>query len=133
MAKRFIDTELWDKEWFMELSAKHKLLLRFLFDRCDVAGVWSPNWVLASVLLGEKVTKEDLEQLHDQVVLLEDGKVFIPGFIKFQYGKLSKDCKPHVPIYKLLDKHGIDVNAIEMSDEIGKNHNITPQRKALVF
>jgi hypothetical protein len=133
MAKRFTDTELWDKAWFMELKAKHKLLIKYLFDKCDVAGIWQPNWVLASTYIGEQITPDDLAPISSLFISLPNGKIFIKDFIKFQYGKLSKDCKPHIPIYRILANNGIDIDTIEMSDAIGKTHNVTPLQKALVL
>jgi hypothetical protein len=103
--KRFVDTELWDKDWFMSLTAKSKLLIKFIWDKCDNAGVWTPNWILASTYIGEKVNPKDLEKLKGQVEILPNGKVFAPGFIFFQYGKLSESCKPHQKIISLLEKH----------------------------
>ena len=67
MAKRFTDTDLWDKEWFSTLSCKHKCLIRFLFDKCDQSGVWSSNFALASVYIGETVTEYDIEILSSRV------------------------------------------------------------------
>ena len=35
MAKRFVDTELWQKEWFQYLTLKQKVLVKYLFENCD--------------------------------------------------------------------------------------------------
>jgi hypothetical protein len=107
MAKRFTDTELWDKEWFMALPMKLKLLTRLVYDKCDASGVWSPNWSLASQYIGEKLTEKDLEKIAGQFEKLPDGKIFVTGFIVFQYGELSEKCKPHQKIFSLLKKHGL--------------------------
>lgn len=107
MAKRFTDTELWDKEWFMKLSPKHKCLIRFIFDKCDVAGVWSPNWKLASAYIGDQVSDEDLAVFNGQLEKMDAGKYFVPDFIAFQYGQLSENCKPHQKIITLLKKYSL--------------------------
>jgi HNH endonuclease len=133
MAKRFTDTEIWEKEWFMELSPKHKTLIMYLYSRCDAAGVWDINWGLASIFIGDKVCAEDLHKIADHVSVMSHKKLFIPGFIKFQYGKLSRDCKPHIPIYRLLEKHGIDVNEVEMTEGVGKTHNISDLQRMKIF
>ncbi|HEX7844360.1 MAG TPA: HNH endonuclease [Chitinophagaceae bacterium] len=133
MPKRFCDTEIWDKEWFVELSPTKKCLVQFLFAKCDVAGVWSPNYSLATFIIGEKVSEDDILSISNTFKLMDNGKIFIPEFIKFQYGKLSKDCRPHVPVYNLLKKHRIDIEEIEMSEEIGKTHNVSPKQKAFVL
>jgi hypothetical protein len=107
MPKRFVDTELWDKVWFMNLTLKLKCLTRFVYDKCDASGVWSPNWILASAYIGEPVSVKDLATLKNQFEVLPDGKVFVVDFIRFQYGELSDKCKPHQKVISLLKKHGL--------------------------
>jgi hypothetical protein len=48
MAKRLTDSELWDKEWFMELTPELKCLVKYVRDKCSMAGIWNPNWSLAN-------------------------------------------------------------------------------------
>lgn len=108
MAKRFVDSELWDKEWYMELSLKHKCFMRFLFDKCDASGVWSANWILATSYIGEKISEEDIKALGARVRKIGEKKYFLDDFISFQYGNLSPACKPHLKIIGLLEKHNID-------------------------
>jgi hypothetical protein len=107
MAKRFTDTDLWDKDWFMKLNCKEKCLIRFIFDKCDVAGVWTPNWVLASTYIGEKVTPDDLKNFAYRLTFIDSNKIFIPDFVEFQYGKLSEKCKPHLKVIATLKKYGL--------------------------
>ena len=85
MAKRFFDTELWDKEWFGDLTIKQKALVFFLFAHCDFAGIYEPNYKLIQFYIGEKITENDILAIK-QVVKLPNGKFFITDFIKFQYG-----------------------------------------------
>jgi len=113
MAKRFTDTDIWDKEWFMILSCKHKCLIRFLFDKCDVAGVWSANWMLASSYIGEQVTEQDLEIFEEHIYKISDSKFIIVDFIEFQYGTLSENCKPHQKVILLIKKYNIDLKKIK--------------------
>lgn len=107
MAKRFCDTLIWEKEWFMKLSPKHKCLFRYLTERCDPAGVWEPNWILASLYIGEYVDQSDLLLLNDQVEKLPSGKIWLSGFILFQYGKLSEKSPAHIPVYKSIEKNDL--------------------------
>jgi hypothetical protein len=110
MGKRFTDTEIWDKHWFFELKPKLKCLVKFVRDKCDVAGVWYPNWALASQYVGEKVTEKELLSIDDgkQFKKFSDGKIYCIDFIEFQYGKLSEDCRPHKKIIATLKKHGLE-------------------------
>lgn len=107
MAKRFQDTDLWDKEWFMALKPKLKCLVQFIFAKCDQAGVWSPNWMLASSFINEKVSIDDVARLKKQFEILPNGKIFVLDFIKFQYGELTEKCAPHRKVIALLKSHGL--------------------------
>lgn len=106
--KRFTDIEIWDKEWYMELTPKHKCLMRYIFDKCDASGCWKPNWKLASVHIGDKVALTDLSELpKDQYEVLGNGKIFIPDFINFQYGKISKASPAHNPVFIAIEKNNL--------------------------
>lgn len=117
MAKRFTDTDIWKKEWFLNLSLKHKLLVKFLFDNCDCAGVYEPNYILLSVCIGENITEKDIEEIK-QVRKLENGNFFIEDFLDFQYNiKSFEDLKPkfsvHKGIIKSLQKNGLISDTLE--------------------
>ena len=110
MAKRFVDTELWQKEWFQDLTLKEKILVKYIFENCDCAGVWNGNFKMASFIIGEEVTIDDLKNINlkkEQFIVLENGNIFIPDFIKFQYGTLSENCKPHKPVIEKLKKYNL--------------------------
>ena len=110
MAKRFVDTEIWNKSWYQELSLKEKVLVRYIFEQCDCAGVWDINFRLASFIIGESVSLEDIETINEKNFLFEifdNDKIFVVDFIKFQYGTLSENCKPHKPIIEKLKKYNL--------------------------
>lgn len=110
MAKRFTDTEMWDKEWFMNLSPRLKCLVKMVRDKCDLSGVWSPNWIIAKTYVGEKVTEKELLEIDGgkQFVKISGGKIYCIGFIEFQYGSLGEKSPVHRKILNLLDTHKID-------------------------
>lgn len=108
--KRFTDTNIWDRLWFRRVAPRVKELFRYLYERCDPAGVIDPDWDLMSFMIGEKVTPKDLEALNGNVIE-RDGKLYLPQFIEFQYGKLSKDCPPHHKVFEAIAKHGITLDA----------------------
>lgn len=109
MAKRFIDTELWDKEWFMNLSCKLKCLVKLVRDKADLSGVWAPNWTIAKTYIGETVTETELLSIDEgkQFKKIPGGKIFCLGFIEFQYGQLSEKSPVHRKIINLLETHKI--------------------------
>ena len=133
MAKRFTDTLLWQKEWFLRYTPKQKLLFRFLLDNCDCAGIYEANYILLAVYIGESIEEEDILSLNEhkkQVEKLPNGKFFIPDFIKFQYGILSKTCKPHLPVIASLKQNGLEslikgyLKGIDTLKEIEKESGI---------
>jgi hypothetical protein len=121
--KRFTDVEIWNKEWFMDLTPKLKCLIRYLFDNCDAAGVWTPNWKLASLHIGEEVNEKHLRLLPDDQYEIFDGKIFLPDFINFQYGQLSESSPAHKPVFASLKKHNL-------SDRVFNRVSNTLQDKA---
>lgn len=105
--KRFTDTAKWAKSWFHDLDPTLKCLWLYICDHADNAGVWEPNWSLASHIIGKKVTEANLSAFGGRVVRLKGGKLWLESFVTFQYGKLSRDCRPHVKIFESLAKNGI--------------------------
>jgi hypothetical protein len=112
MPKRFTDTDLNRQPWFRKLKPKMKCAVRFLFDECDKAGVWLIDMETLSYFIGEEVTIEELfEKINsdkgNRIEKFGRDKIFIPGFVAFQYGELTESCKPHRPIISLLKKYGL--------------------------
>lgn len=126
MAKRFTDTEIWDKQWFMDLSPKLKCFVKYVRDKCDLAGIWYPNYMLASVYIGEQVFEDDLLNIDsgNQFGRLNDGKIFCIGFIEFQYGASLNPYSPvHKKIIDILNKHHIDY---QLKEDNTPKHLFTP-------
>lgn len=112
MSKRFTETEKWRDGWFRKLSPARKCLWTYIVDNCDQAGVIDIDWELASFQIGAKVSEGDLAAFDRQILRLDSGKLWVSSFVKFQYGKLSVDCKPHNSVFAALNKHGIDPNEV---------------------
>lgn len=121
MAKRFTDTELWGKEFFLKYSMKQKLLLRYLYDSCDNAGIYEPNYILLEVFIGEKITEEDILSLNTdkkRIVKLENGKFYLTRFIKFQQGDfLNPKNNAHKQIIAILKENRVRYNNILTPDK----------------
>lgn len=100
---------MWDKEWYMNLSCRDKCLVKMVRDKADLCGVWSPNWIIASTYVGEKVTEDILLKINggEQFKKLDNGKIYCIGFVEFQYGELSEKSPVHKKIIQLLTQNGI--------------------------
>lgn len=106
MGKRFTETAKWDDSWFVELKAEHKLAWLYCCDCCDQAGVLDLSPRLANFRIGCNVDWDEfVKACGDRVAALPDGKLWLVGFIGFQYGELSKDCKAHAPVFRLWERH----------------------------
>jgi len=104
MAKRFTASDKWDDPWFYELPDKDKLFWIFILDRCDMAGVWKVNWRMTESYLGYR---PNLDSFGGRIVVLSEGKLFVPGFIRFQYGELNPANRMHRGVLSALRGHGV--------------------------
>lgn len=107
MGKRFVDTALGRKAWFRRLPPKLKCAWRFLTDECDSIGLWSIDLDSLEFHVGERVTVEEmLEGFNSdestRLAVFQHDKLFLTGFIDFQYGTLSTECNAHIPVIKRL-------------------------------
>ena len=84
MVKRLSDSNIWNKDWFLDLSLKKKLLVKYLFDNCDCAGIYEISYRHLRNCFGEEITKEDFKGIK-QIKFISENKIFIEDFIKFQY------------------------------------------------
>lgn len=105
--KRLTATEKWGKEWFQALSLKHKCVWNYLCDACDHAGIFEPNFKLASLCIGTKITEEDFVPLGKRVRKLANGKWLLAGFVRFQYGDLTEANRAHKSVLKRLKEECI--------------------------
>jgi hypothetical protein len=110
MAKRLTDTGIWNKDWFLDLTDKQKLLVKFLFDNCDCAGIYEISYRNLKNCFNEEITKEDFLKIK-QIKFLSETKIFIEDFIFFQYGitieNLNEKNRVHKGIIKSLEKNGV--------------------------
>jgi len=111
MTRRMVDTEIWKKDWFLDLSIKQKLLVKFLYDNCDCAGVYELSYRTLRNCFDEEITKDDFAGIK-QIKFISENKIFIEDFIQFQYGVSIDELKPHKSnvhkgISKSLIKNGL--------------------------
>ena len=134
MAKRFIDTKLWDKAWFRRMEPRYKLIWIYLLTRCDHAGIWDADWEAADFLIGERIRYEDLPDIiRGKMENIEgEDQYFIPSFVEFQYGELRENSKPHLSVIKrLMDKglHTLKEKDIDIDRIKGKGEEKEKREK----
>ena len=117
MAKRFTATEKWNDPWFRGLPPHLKLGWFYLCDNCDPCGVIDLDAGLANFQICAEIDWNELFRVTaGRVEKLPNGKLWLTKFVRYQYGKLSGDCKPHVPVINLLRRHGINVEDVDQND-----------------
>lgn len=112
MAKRFTDTGIGRKAWFRKLSPKMKCVWRFLCDECESDGVFSIDEEALEFYLGDAVSLQEILSAFNcdgetRIKQIGINKIWITGFIAFQYGELSEQCKPHCKVISDLKKHSL--------------------------
>jgi len=112
MAKRLTDTNKFHKRWIRGLSPDLKLLWCYLLDQCDHAGILEYDLELWNFMLGTQIEESSFfEKFGDRIQRIDgDHKIFLPGFLKFQYnvdsmGELNPKNQVHLACLKLLKKH----------------------------
>ena len=94
MAKRYIDTKLWDKAWFRRLNPTEKSVWLYMITRCDHAGILDFDYDAFNFYIGggynEEFYLELFKQFDDRIYLYEDNtKIWVKTFINFQYGGIE--------------------------------------------
>jgi hypothetical protein len=112
MAKRFLDSELFKDEWFIELSSDAKLFWLYYVTNCDHAGVlkFSPRHI--EFCTGIKNTETVIKELANRLVTVREGLFWMPKFIKFQYPNFpDTKMKAALSALSILQNLNIDLNS----------------------
>ena len=112
MAKRFIDSGIFDNVDFRHLKCEYKLFWFYLLTKVNHAGIWlNPDFELAEFQLGGvKLDKKMIMDIYkDDIEIINDKHIYLKKYIAFQYGDLNPNVKAHLSVMKLLDKYKIRV------------------------
>jgi len=124
MPKRLTDTEIWNKYWFQILTPKYKCFIRYLFDKCNHAGIWEVNKKVMEMFINARFSEnldELLDKFQDHIIKISNTKWFIVDFIPFQYNcsidyifgldlkdeNNKKRKRVLLSVRKILDKYNI--------------------------
>tara|TARA_B100001939_G_scaffold247359_1_gene214454 strand:+ start:1038 stop:1736 length:699 start_codon:yes stop_codon:yes gene_type:complete len=105
MPKRYVEPCIWEEDWFFNLSAGYKLAVKYLYEKCDPIGRWSPNFQIANFIIGGEVDwmKVKDEILKDEIEVLPDGRWWLKGFCRFQYSVLNHKQPVHKRYIQMLE------------------------------
>lgn len=117
MSKRFIDTGIFDDDWFMDLSKEAKLLWIYCITKCDHAGLIKINPKLCGIQTDIKDLDGTIKQLGNRLVTVSERLYFIPKFIEFQYpGFPNSKVRQQQSAVEILKKHNLfDENKLTIS------------------
>lgn len=126
MAKRFTDVEIWEDDWFFELSPEYKLFWFYIKDNCDHAGIWKPKTKAFKATTDIEINLDKaLEYFNiekQRVRVLSSGYWFIEDFFLFQYVKkarsLNLNNRVHKSVFDLYLKFGIAPSSVRGIDYI---------------
>ena len=108
MAKRFIDTGLFDDDWFMNLSKDAKILWIYFLTKCDHAGMLKLNARLCEVQTGIKDLNGIIKLLGNRIITVSERLYFIPKFLQYQYpGFPYSKAKAQLSAIEILTKYGL--------------------------
>lgn len=132
MGKRLTDTEIWDQDWFVDLPTKYKLFWNYIKDKCDNAGFWRPNRVVAQRIIGEPINIEEFLKFINvdkvRIMVLPTGRWFLRDYFIFQYGEVfSPTSLVHKGALKTLLANGVHPGEI-LNGGIGKLKDIDIQQ-----
>lgn len=113
MAKRFTETNMWDEDWFLDLSNEGKLFWIFITLKCNHAGIWRKNIRMFTSICGQidlNETTKEINKGKERIIVLPSGNYFLPGFFHFQYGEnFNENNRLHESISKELAKENLSI------------------------
>lgn len=127
---RFIDTLIWDEDWFCDLGAEYQIFWNYITCGCNNAGIWKPNKIDFEIKSRVKINMVAfLEKINERgckerIFTTETGRWFLTGFIMFQWfnKKNSFDLiltnKLHLHIYNILKKENIPLKKVRGLGEV---------------
>jgi len=124
MSKRFIDTGIFDDDWFMDLSKDGKLLWIYIITKCDHAGMIKINSKLCKIQTGIKDLAEIVKELGNRLVTVSELLFFVPKYIEFQYpGFPNSKVRQQNSAFEILLKYGlIKEGELTVSKDLPKSY-----------
>lgn len=112
MSKRFIDTNLFNDEWFCSLSKDAKLFFIYFITSCNHAGMLKLNKKLCEFQTKLKSIDTLTKELGNSLVTL-NGSLWMPRYIKYQYPGFPKSAvRQQEGALKILLGNGLTIEEI---------------------
>lgn len=130
MSARFIDTSIWDEDWFCDMGGEYQIFWSYITCKCNNAGIWKPNKIDFEIKSRTKINmvafleKVNERGCKDRIIVTDSGRWFITGFIAFQWFNKKKSFdlvlsnKLHRHIYDLLIADCIPLEKVRGLEEV---------------
>ena len=117
MAKRFVSTEIWNEDWYIDMPLEYKLFWYYMLSNCDHAGIFKVNLrsfcSLHDVSLTSDRALEYFNKGKDRIIQVRQDVWLIPDFFVFQYGSvLNMNNNVHFGAVNAYKKYNIDLTSI---------------------
>lgn len=124
MSKRFIDTELFNDRWFMDLSKDGKIGYIYYITKCDHAGILDLNDKLFYFQTGVK-WENVVKELGDRLINVKEYLYFMPKYIKFQYPNWpNSKVKQQDSAIKILLSYGlVNEDDLTVKQDLSKSYD----------
>ena len=127
-AKRFFKYN-WQDPNYSRLSVYEKLTYKYIWESCNIAGVFQIHSGIMSACLGFEVDDKLIDSLVDNVEYferIEGERIWIATYIRYQQGEntacLKTTTPPHISIVKHLKNAGIFQQAVCLDPELFKHY-----------
>ena len=112
MAKRFIDTELINEDWYLDLPAEIKLFWIYALCKCDHAGFLKANLRVYNAIYETAIDLDTILKAinaeKERIRVIDERLWWITDFCKFQYGEnLNPNNRVHLSVLKKLSQHSV--------------------------
>lgn len=116
MAKRFIDTELINEDWYLDLPAEIKLFWIYALCKCDHAGFLKANLRAFNALHATAIDADTILNAinaeKERIRVIDERLWWITDFCRFQYGEiLNPNNRAHNSVLNRLSQHSISYGA----------------------
>jgi hypothetical protein len=117
MAKRFIGTDIWNQDWFLDMPNEYKLFWNYILCECDHAGFFKVNLRMFNAICECKITPEEaicfFNSDKDRIRVIKPTVWYIEDFIFFQYGgQLNPNNRLHNSVLNLLGQLEVNLTSI---------------------
>jgi hypothetical protein len=104
MDQRLSDRNKWNDDWFLTLPPTMKCAWEYILDNCKGgSGFLKMSFRKMSDLIGAEITRESFdEHLGSRIHWVSEDTIWIAGFIKNQFKRLSPNNRAHVNMARII-------------------------------